>query len=105
MIIVCIVDFKEVMKQFEKFTDWVRINPYESIFAIILLYIFSILFTLPTTATHIMLGYTYSQVFHSSYTAFVFVVPIIMMACLMGALLAFLMSRYLFRDAVKQQIS
>ena len=101
----CILDWRDVTRWFGHFIAWVRLNPYSAIVAIILLYTVSITFTLPTTCTHIMLGFTYSQVFQSQIKGFLFTVPIVEAGCLCGALSAFLLSRYLFKSFIKEQIS
>ena len=51
-----------------------------------------------------MLGYTYCQVFQSKLYGFLFCVPIIYVGCLLGALMSFLISRYLFKDVIKNMI-
>lgn len=51
-----------------------------------------------------MLGYTYAQVFESKFYGLLFSIPIIYIGCLSGAMVSFLLSRYLFRDFIKQQI-
>mmetsp|Transcript_8516 Transcript_8516/g.14350 ORF Transcript_8516/g.14350 Transcript_8516/m.14350 type:complete len:220 (+) Transcript_8516:223-882(+) len=104
VVCICIFDFKTVQLYFNLMIQWIRINPYQAIIAIILLYIASAIFTLPTTFTHIMLGFTYSQVFQSQVKGFIFTVPIVLVGCLLGAALAFLLSRHLFKNFVKKQI-
>ena len=60
---VCIFDFKQVQVQFNKIIDWIHLHPYEAVLVIIFIYTISIVFTFPTTGTHIILGFTYAQVF------------------------------------------
>ena len=104
VIVFCIFDFKLVQSYFDLMIQWIRINPYQAVSAIVLLYWVSSIFTLPTTFTHIMLGFTYSQVFQSQVKGFFFTVPVVLIGCLVGSVSAFLLSRYLFKDFVKQQI-
>ena len=51
-----------------------------------------------------MLGYTYAQVFNSKLYGFLFSVPIVYVGSELGALSAFLVSRYMFKDFIKDQI-
>lgn len=89
---------------FNKFILWVRAHPYQAIGAINLLYTVTLVMTLPITLNHIMLGFTYSQVFHSKMRGFMFTIPVSMTGVLMGSLISFSLSRYLFRQMVTQQI-
>jgi len=66
---------------------------------------FSVVLTIPISYSIIMLGYTYSQVFNSKLDGFLISVPIVYFGCLFGALLSFLVSRYMFQNFIKQQIS
>jgi len=52
-----------------------------------------------------MLAYTYSQVFDSKLYGFLFAVPIVYVGCICGATTTFIISRYLFKDVIKEQIS
>lgn len=63
IILVCIFDFKEMTRYFNLFILWVRDHPYQAVGAIILIYTLSIIFTIPQTATHIVIAFTYCQVF------------------------------------------
>jgi uncharacterized membrane protein YdjX (TVP38/TMEM64 family) len=51
-----------------------------------------------------MLGFTYSQVFHSKLSGFMFTIPVSMCGVLTGSLISFTLSRYLFKDMVAGQI-
>jgi len=92
------------MKYFGYFIEWAKIHPYYSIGYSIIILCLSITFTIPISYTIIMLGYTYAQVFNSKLYGLLFSVPIIFTGCLSGAILAFLMSRYLFKDFMKAQV-
>ena len=92
----CILDFPQVMKLFNSFIAWIKVNPYQSIGYSVLILVFSVMWTIPISYTIIMLGYTYSQVFDSKLTGFLFSVPIVYVGCLTGAFLTFITSRYLF---------
>lgn len=61
--IVCIVDFKLVITAFNKFIEWVKLHPYQSIGYSVYLLCFSVIFTIPISYSIVMLGYTYCQVF------------------------------------------
>ena len=87
------------------FIEWAKIHPYYSIGYSIAILCLSITFTIPISYTIIMLGYTYAQVFNSKLYGLLFSVPIILTGCLSGAIVAFLMSRYMFRDFMKTQIN
>lgn len=56
----CIFDFPQVMKLFNTFIAWIKVNPYQSIGYSVLILIFSVMWTIPISYTIIMLGYTYS---------------------------------------------
>lgn len=60
---------------------------------------------IPISYIMIMLGYTYSEVFGSKSQGFFFAVPIIFTGAIIGEYMAFTMSRYLFKDFVKEQIN
>ena len=101
----CIFDFPQVMKMFNDFIAWIKVNPYQSIGYSVLILVFSVMWTIPISYTIIMLGYTYSQVFDSKITGFLFSVPIVYVGCLTGAFLSFMTSRYLFGGFIQQQIA
>ena len=104
MIGLCIFDYKLVMNLFKQFTDWIKFHPWLSIGYSIGILALSVVLTLPVSYSIIMLGYTYAQVFDSKLYGFLFSVPIIYTGCLTGAFFAFLISRYLFQDFIKDQI-
>ena len=85
-----------VKEMFDFFIIWVRHNPGPAVGASVAIYTFCIVFMLPITAFHIMLAYTYSQVFNSAFEGYAFVVPLIFMCIIIGAITAFLISRYMF---------
>lgn len=100
----CIFDLKLVESVFNKFILWVRTHPFLAIGAINVLYATTLVMTLPITLNHIMLGFTYSQVFHSKMKGFLFTIPVSMSGILTGSLISFSLSRYLFKELVTQQI-
>lgn len=102
--VICLFDYKLVINMFNTFIAWVKNHPYQSIGYSIYLLCFSVVFTLPISYTIIMLGYTYSQVFQSKLYGFLFSVPIVFVGSYLGALIAFVLSRYLFKDFIKDQI-
>lgn len=103
--VLCIFDFKLVLKLFNTFIDWVKLHPYQSIGYSIYVLAFSVIFTIPISYTIMMLGYTYTQVFQSKLYGFLFSVPIVFTGTVLGGLGAFMLSRYLFKDFIKEQIS
>ena len=102
ILVLCIYDHNLVIYHFHKYTLWAKFHPYLSISYSIALLCFSIIFTLPISYTVVILGYTYSQIFRSKLTGFLFSVPIVFTGCLLGALLAFLLSRYLFKNFIRE---
>ena len=59
----------------------------------------------PTIAyTHLFIGYTYAQVFKSVWKGYLFAIPVVWAGCMSGAFFAFLISRYLVKDFIKEQI-
>lgn len=96
----CIFDLKLVQMYFNKFIIWVREHPFLAIGAIDILYSICLVMTMPITLNHIMLGFTYSQVFKSKIKGFLFTIPISMSGVLVGSLLSFSLSRYLFKQMV-----
>ena len=104
IIVICVFDFKLLMKTFDMFTDWVKQNPAMSIKYSFLVIFLSIVFTVPISYSVIMLGYTYSQVYDSQWQGFLTVVPIIYSASILGGFVSFLISRYVFRDFIKEMI-
>ena len=96
----CIFDLKLVEQYFNKFILWVRAHPFLAIGAIDVLYSLTLVMTLPITLNHIMLGFTYSQVFQSKVKGFFFTIPISMSGVLLGSLISFSLSRYLFKQMV-----
>lgn len=101
---IAIFDFKQVTFYFNKFIEWVRIHPFQAVGVITLVYIFSVVFTIPQSATHVVLAFTYCQVFQSEIKGFFFTVPVILLGCTIGACCAFLLSRYLFKEQIQKQI-
>jgi uncharacterized membrane protein YdjX (TVP38/TMEM64 family) len=83
----------------------VKLHPYQSIGYSIYVLAFQVIFTIPISYTIIMLGYTYTQVFNSKIYGMLFSVPIVFTGTVLGGLVAFMLSRYLFKDYIKEQIS
>ena len=102
IILFCVLDFKQVSEMFREFIEWVRLHPFKAIGAINFLYAVCLVFTLPITFNHIMLGFTYSQVFHSKIEGLIFTIPVVMSGVLLGSVLSFLLSRFFFKDLVRQ---
>tara|TARA_B110000285_G_scaffold228575_1_gene291767 strand:- start:434 stop:1162 length:729 start_codon:yes stop_codon:yes gene_type:complete len=103
--LICIFDYSMIIKMFKTFTEWVKLHPYQSIGYSIYVIAFSVVLTIPIFYTIVMLGLTYSQVFDSKMYGFLFSVPIVFSGTVIGGLVAFMLSRYLFKDFIKDQIA
>ena len=90
---------------FKAFTQWVKLHPYQSIGYSVYIIAFSVVLTIPIFYTIVMLGLTYSQVFSSKLYGFLFSVPIVFTGTVIGGLVAFMLSRFLFKDFIKDQIA
>ena len=86
------------------FIKWAQENPYHAIGAIVALYSVQICLMIPFTINHFMFGYTYSLVFASQLKGFLFSVPVCMSGVMIGSMLSFWLSRYLFQDLIRAQI-
>jgi uncharacterized membrane protein YdjX (TVP38/TMEM64 family) len=93
------------MYLFQSFVDWIREDPYEAIIGIVFMYICVGVFMLPISQFHILIGFTYAQVFKSSWIGWQLAAPVAMLGSLAGASAAFFMSRYVLRDFVKEKIA
>ena len=80
---------------YEKFVEWIKENPHQAVFAIIVFYVVSILIMAPITYVHVMLGFTYSQVAGSSLEGWLLATPIASFSSLLGGSLTFLISKYM----------
>lgn len=89
-----IVDYKQVIFIYLKFVDWIKENPFTAITVITLLYTVSIVLMAPITYLHIMIGFTYSQVFSSSLDGWMIAAPTASLGCMLGGGLGFLVSKY-----------
>ena len=58
-----LTNFRKAERLFLVFINWVKFNPYVAVFACIIVYTLSICFLIPIAATHVIIGFTYSQVF------------------------------------------
>lgn len=99
-----LLNFQAAEQLFLQFIHWVRNNPYIAVFACIVVYTVSICFLIPIAATHVIIGFTYSQVFQSQWRGLLFATAVVQVSCMIAAFTAFLLSRYLFRDFILQQI-
>lgn len=100
----CLFDFKLVKSYFDKYIDWIKKYPQQGICLSVLLLTVSIVLTMPISYTIIMIGFTYAQVYNSQTLGFLVAVPIIYTGSMLGAMCAFLVSRYLLRDFINDQI-
>ena len=57
---------------------------------------------MPIVQAHVMLGFTYSQVFKSYMHGYLFMVPVVYIGVMIGSMGALMLSRYLFRDFVSK---
>lgn len=93
-------DFSAAEKLYMVFINWVRESPFLAFFAIVAFYTLSISFMLPIVQTHLLVGYSYAQVFNSQWIGFAVAWVVSMIGILSGALSGFLISRYLFRSSI-----
>lgn len=95
-----IVDFKHAQAMYMEFIHWVRESPYLAFFAIVLFYMVSIGLMFPIVTTHLLVGFSYAQVFDNKWkgTAVAWVVSFA--GTFLGALCGFLISRYLFMQTI-----
>lgn len=100
----CLFDYRLMKRYFDAYTVWIKANPQLGICYSILLLSLSIVLTVPISYSIVMIGYTYAQVYDSQFWGFVVAVPIIYLGSLLGALTAFVISRYLLKDFIKDQI-
>ena len=103
--VLCLMDAKLVIKLFQDFIAWVKLHPYQSIGYSIYLICFSVIFSLPISYTIVMLSYTYASVFNSKIYGFLFSVPTVFIGCISGSIISFLLSRYLLKDFIREQIA
>lgn len=99
--VICIFDYSIVINMFKAFTQWVKLHPYQSIGYSVYIIAFSVVLTIPIFYTIVMLGLTYCQVFNSKLYGFLFSVPIVFTGTVIGGLVAFMLSRFLFKDFIK----
>ena len=99
-----ILDFKYVKYAFYKLTDWIKENPEKAIFVVIIIYALLIVFMGPIAHMHLIVGYTYSEVFKSTTYGFLVGMPIAFSGSMIGAALSFILSRYFIKDYVKTRI-
>ena len=60
VVLTCVFNLEQVKTIYHSFIEWIRLNPYLAVCAIILFYIVSVCLNMPIVQTHVMLGYTYS---------------------------------------------
>ena len=99
-----VLDFKYVKYAFYKLTDWISENPEKAIFVVVMIYALLIVFMGPIAHMHLIVGYTYSEVFKSTIYGFFVGMPIAFLGSMFGAALSFILSRYFIKDYVKTRI-
>ena len=60
VILTCVFNLEEVKMIYHGFIDWIRVNPYLAVCAIIVFYVVSVCLNMPIVQSHVALGYTYS---------------------------------------------
>jgi uncharacterized membrane protein YdjX (TVP38/TMEM64 family) len=70
----------------------------------LIVYPICVIFLIPISQFHIILGFTYSQVFEDATKGFFFTVPITFVGTYLGANASFLVARYILRDFVKKRM-
>ena len=104
VIVFVILDFKYVKYAFYKLTDWIKENPEKAIFVVLMIYAILIVFMGPIAHMHLIVGYTYSEVFKSTSYGFFVGMPIAFSGSMFGAGISFILSRYFIKDYVKTRI-
>ena len=104
VIVFVILDFKYVKYAFYKLTDWIKENPEKAIFVVLMIYALLIVFMGPIAHMHLIVGYTYSEVFKSTSYGFFVGMPIAFSGSMFGAGISFILSRYFIKDYVKTRI-
>ena len=97
-----ILDWDEIVALFGASVAWIEANPFLAIIFIILFYGVTISLGMPVSQTHMLVGFSYSTVFESQLKGFWLGLPVCWTGCLLGALGAFLLSRYMFKDFVEK---
>lgn len=107
-------DYDNVLSIFERFVEWVAEKPMTSSLAIVILYVGLVVFTFPIMYLSVALGYAYSKAYlvkssidgeHTTVTsvlAFITAWALISSAVTLGAVLAFLISRYWLGKTIKK---
>jgi len=99
-----IVDYKQVIYIYLKFVEWIKENPYSAITVTIIVYTVSIIILAPVTYIHVMLGFTYSQVFASPLKGWLLATPTASLGIMIGGSLSFFISKYVLQEFVKEKI-
>mmetsp|Transcript_8628 Transcript_8628/g.7953 ORF Transcript_8628/g.7953 Transcript_8628/m.7953 type:complete len:159 (-) Transcript_8628:329-805(-) len=81
---------------------WIYLQPVFAAFAIICFYWFIIICAMPISFLTVPLGYAFKEAFNNFYVAFFYGFFVILIGCMLGALTAFLISRYLLRTTFKK---
>ena len=92
------------MHLLEQLTEYIKEHPYESIGILIVLYIFVVLTILPITPVHLMVAYAYCKVYNSFWLGFSMATAVIFVGCLLGAIFAILLARFVIADYIKGKI-
>ena len=76
----------------------------EAAFIIILVYILLVVFILPIAFLHVIVAFAYCKVFHDIVKGFAVATTVIFVGVMLGALIAFLIGRYLLYEYVKKKV-
>lgn len=98
------IDYHGAMKILENTCDFVKEHPYESIAVLIVIYILMILFILPITVLHLMIAFAYCKVYDDFWLGFLMSSLIIFVACMLGAVIALFLGRWLFADYIRKKL-
>ena len=104
LIWICI-DYSNAMKLLEDLTEYIKDHPYEAMGVVISLYIVIVLTILPLTPVHLMVAYAYCKVYNSFWIGFAVATAIIFIGCLIGAIIAILLARYIIADYIKTKLN
>ena len=98
------VDWRGAMKYFDDIIRYTREHPFEAVSIIVVTYILLIIFCMPITQMHILVAFAYCKVFHSFIYGLLFATWVIYIGCILGAIAAYFLGRFLFANYIRKRI-
>ena len=102
IIIVVIVEYENVKKILKEFLKWVEDHPILGPFLLALIYIIAVVFFLPGSILTLGAGLALKQAYNSTWRALLIGSLAVWFGASIGAFLAFLLGRYVFKEAVEK---